>query len=92
MENPDRGNGKPPLRARLCMRGHLDRDKDINVSTSPVVSLKAIRTVTAAAAILSWDMRTEDFKRAYLQAARLETPMYTRIPPVAGEPDDHVWA
>lgn len=48
------------------MQGHLDKDKDINVSTAPVVSLKAIRTVPVSAAILSWDLRTEDFKRAYL--------------------------
>jgi len=91
-ENPDRGNGKPPLRARFCMQGHLAHDKATNVSTAPVVSLKAIRAVTTAAAILEWDLRTEDFKRAYLQADRLPEPVYTRIPPEAGEPDSHVWA
>lgn len=34
-ENPDRGNGKPPLRARFCMQGHLARDKDTNVLPTP---------------------------------------------------------
>jgi len=91
-EDPDRGNGKPPLRARFCMQGNLACDKATNVCTAPVVSLKAIRAITAAAAILAWDVRTEDFKRAYLQADPLPEPFYTRIPPEAGEPDGHVWA
>jgi len=91
-ENNERGNGKAPLRARSCMQGRLARDKDANVSTAPVVSLKAIRTVTAATAMLSWDLRTEEIKRAYLQADRLAAPINTRIPPEAGEPDDCVWA
>jgi len=91
-EKNKRGNGKPPLRARFCMRGHLARNKDTNVSTAPFFYLKAIRTVTAAAVVLSWDLRTDDFKRAYLQADSLSVPMHTRIPPEAGETDDCVWA
>lgn len=63
-ENKDRGNGKPPIRARFCMQGHLDRYKDTTIPSSPVVSFKALRTVTAAATILGWDIRTEDLKRA----------------------------
>jgi len=74
------------------MQGILALDKETTVSSSPVVSLKALRTVTAAAAILAWDVRTEDFQRTYLQADRLPVPVYARIPPEAGEPDDHVWA
>jgi len=74
------------------MQGILALDKETTVSSSPVVSLKALRTVTAAAAIVAWDIRTEDFQRAYLQADRLPVPVCTRIPPEAGEPDDHVWA
>lgn len=74
------------------MQDHLERDKNTTVPTSPVVSLKALRAITAAAAILGWDIRTEDFKRAYLQADDLEAPVYPRTPPEAGEPDTHVWA
>jgi len=46
----------------------------------------------AAASILHFNIHTEDFLRAYLQSDLLPEPVYVRIPPEAGEPEDHVWA
>jgi len=89
---PNRGNGKPPERARFCIAGNRDWHKHTNVPTSPVTPQRAIRTIMAAASILHFNIHTEDFPRAYLQSDLLPKPVYVRIPPEAGEPDDHEWA
>lgn len=88
----NRGNGKPPERARFCIAGNRDWHKDTNVPTSPVTPQRAIRTLIAAAVILNFPLQTEDFLRAYLQSDELPEPIYVRIPPEAGEPDSLVWA
>ena len=89
---PNRCNGKPPERARFCIAGNRDWHKHTNVPTSPVTPQLAIRTNMAAASILHFNIHTEDFLRAYLQSDLRPEPVYVRIPPEAGEPDNHVWA
>jgi len=89
---PNRGNGKPPERARFCMVGNRDWNKHTNVPTSPVTPQRAIRTIMAAASILRFNIHMEDVLHAYLQSDLLPEPVYVRIPPEAGEPDSHVWA
>lgn len=88
----NRGNGKPDERARFCIAGNEDWNKDSNVPTSPVTPQRAIRAIVAAAAIMDLPIHTEDFLRAYLQSDVLPEPIYVRIPPEAGEPDDRAWA
>jgi len=89
---PKRGTGQPPERARFCLAGNRDWPKHTNVPTSPVTTQRAIRTIMAVASILRYHIHTEDFLRAYLQSDLLPEPVYVRIPPETGEPDDHVWA
>lgn len=88
----NRGNGKPPERARFCIAGNRDWHKATNVPTSPVTPQRAIRALIAAAVVLDFPLQTEDFLRAYLQSDELPEPIYVRIPPEAGEPDHLVWA
>lgn len=82
----NRGNGKAPARARFCIAGNRDWHKESNVPTSPVTPQRAIRTLLAAAVILGFTLRTEDFLREHLQSDELAEPIYVRIPPEAGEP------
>lgn len=91
-QRENRGNGKPPARARFCIAGNRDWHKDSNVPTSPVTPQRAIRTLIAAAVILGFTLRTEIFLRAYLQSDKLPELMYVGIPPEAGDPFSFVWA
>jgi len=88
----NRGNGKLAERARFCVAGNRDWNKNTTVATSPVIPQRAIRAVVAASFILSFTLHTEDLLRAYLQSDRLAEPVYVWAPPEAGEPDNTVWA
>ena len=87
----DRGNGKPPARARFCIAGDREWNKENDVPTSPVSPHRAIRTAMAVASILNWRVQTEDFLRAYLQSDALAKPVYVHAPPKADEPPSSVW-
>jgi len=91
-QKPNRCNRKPPEGARFCIEGNRDWHTDSNVPTSPVTPQRAIRTIIAAASILRFHIHTEDVLRAFLQSNLLPEPVYVRILPKAGEPDNHVWA
>jgi len=81
------------LKARLCVRGFQDQDKDLVDSASPTVARSTVRLVLALLATRGWEPRSVDVSTAFLQGLPIDRPrpVYVRPRPEARAPAGVVW-
>jgi len=83
----------PRLKARLCVRGFQDQEKDLVDSASPTVARSTVRLVLALFASMGWEPRSVDASTAFLQGLPIDCPrpVYVRPPLEARAPAGVVW-
>ena len=60
-------DGKMITKARLCVRGDQEENKNCIATDSPTVAKFNIRTMLMTAATYDWDVRASDITSAFLQ-------------------------
>ena len=73
-----------PLKARLCIRGDLEKGKDNVRSDSPTVGKDTLKMAISIAANEGFTIKSGDIKSAYLQGLDLQRQIYVKPPPEAG--------
>ena len=73
-----------PIRARLCIRGDLEKDKEHVRSDSPTVGKETLKLALTIAANEGFTVKSADIKSAYLQGLQLERQIFVKPPPQAG--------
>ena len=71
------------FKSRLCVRGDLQRDKDVygpNQTFAPVVDWMTVRLLFTLSIVEKWSTASIDFKSAFTQA-QLPEPIYIEPPP-----------
>ena len=81
-EQPNSGKNEP-YKARMCIRGDLEKGKEAIRSDSPTASKEAIKLALIIAANEGFKVQTGDIKSAYLQGDVLDREIYVRPPPEA---------
>ena len=84
-------NGQKQAKARLVVKGFLDKAKDDVASFSPTVSKDTLRLVLSLFPTLGFVPHTADVKTAFLQGRELSREVYVIPPPEADMPEDVVW-
>ena len=85
------GSGKDePYKARLCMRGDLERGKEDIRSDAPTASKEAIKLTLAIAANEGFTVKTGDIKSAYLQGAAMDREIFVK-PPKQANVSNKLW-
>jgi hypothetical protein len=69
-----------PYKARLCIRGDLEKGKDTVRSDSPTASKEAIKLALIIAANEGFKVQSGDIKSAYLQGEQLRRKIYVKPP------------
>ena len=88
-ELPD---GKIVRKARLCMRGDQESNKDkIIQSDAPTVSKVNIKLLLNEAVRRDWEVGSSDVTRAFLQTSDINRQVYVVPPPEAEVPVGKVW-
>ena len=88
-ELPD---GKIVRKARLCMRGDQESNKDkIIQSDAPTVSKVNIKLLLNEAVRRDWEVGSSDVTRAFLQTSDINRQVYVIPPPEAEVPAGKVW-
>ena len=72
-----------PIKARLCIRGDLEKDKNSVRSDSPTAGKDTMKLALMIAANEGFKIKGVDIKSAYLQGKDLERSIYVRPPPEA---------
>ena len=72
-----------PLKARLCIRGDLEREKDKVRSDSPTAGKDTIKIALSIAANEGFKIKSADITSAYLQGLDLQRKIYVQPPPEA---------
>jgi hypothetical protein len=75
-----------PLKARLCIRGDLEKNKGSVRSDSPTVGKETLKLALNIAANEGFSIKSGDIKSAYLQGLDLQRQMYVKPPPEAVVP------
>lgn len=90
---PDDPTAAARRKARLCVRGDRDPDRDGVDSTSPTASRATLRVCFSALATHGFTPRTVDVRTAFLQGMPLDRPraVFVRPPVQAGVPDGLIW-
>ena len=84
------GNGKnQPIKARLCMRGDLERGKENLRADAPTASKEALKIALMIAANENFKVKAGDIKSAFLQGEKLDRTLYVKPPKEAGT--DKLW-
>ena len=68
------------VKARLCVRGDQEEDKESVRTDSPTVNRVNVKLFYVLAASMGWQVRTADVKAAFLQGAPLERDVFIRPP------------
>ena len=85
------GNGKnQPIKARMCIRGDLEKTKDSVRSDSPSAGKETLKLALMIAANEKFAVKGADIKSAYLQGQQLRRTIYVR-PPVEANADGKLW-
>ena len=71
------------LKARLCMRGDREPDKESIRADSPTAHKDSLKLALAIAANENWDIISADIRSAFLQGKRLDRKVYVVPPPEA---------
>ena len=71
---------KEPYKARLCIRGDLERGKENIRSDSPTASKEAIKLALIIAANEGFSVKSGDIKSAYLQGELMEREVFVKPP------------
>ena len=79
-----------PYKARLCMRGDLERGKENIRSDAPTASKEAIKLTLAIAANEGFKVKSGDIKSAYLQGEAVSRKIYVR-PPKEANVKNKLW-
>ena len=70
-------------KSRLCVRGDMQRDKDLfdtNSTFAPVVEWSTVRMLFTLSSVEGWETASVDFKNAFAQAV-LPRPISLELPP-----------
>ena len=68
------------VKARLCIRGDLEKEKENIRTDSPTVQRTNVKLFYLIAATKNWTVRTADVKAAFLQGAKLNREVFVRPP------------
>ena len=68
------------VKARLCIRGDQEKNKENVKTDSPTVNKVNVKLFYLLAAYFGWSVRTADVKAAFLQGADLDRDVYVRPP------------
>ena len=79
-----------PYKARLCMRGDLEKGKESIRSDSPTASKEAIKLALIIAANEGFKVQSGDIKSAYLQGNILNRKVFVR-PPKEANSNGKLW-
>ena len=72
-----------PFKARLCVRGDLEKGKENIRSDSPTASKETLKLALILAANEGFEVKSIDVKSAYLQGSPLDRKIYVLPPPEA---------
>ena len=68
------------VKARLCLRGDQEHDKESIRTDSPTVNKVNIKLFYVLATHFGWHVKTADIKAAFLQGAKLDRDVFVRPP------------
>jgi hypothetical protein len=68
------------IKARLCIRGDQEPDKENIRTDSPTINKANIKLFYVLAIYFGWHVKTADFKAAFLQGADLDRDVFVRPP------------
>ena len=86
-----RTSGKnEPIKARMCIRGDLERGKEEIRTDSPTASKEAIKLALIVAANEGFKVKSGDIKSAYLQGELIKRKVFIR-PPKEAQTSDKLW-
>ena len=88
-EQADSGKDEA-YKARLCMRGDLERGKENIRSDAPTASKEAIKLTLAIAANEGFKVKSGDIKSAYLQGDAMDRDIFVR-PPKEANVENKLW-
>lgn len=72
-----------PYKARMCIRGDLEKGKENIRSDSPTASKETLKLALIIAANEGFKIKSVDVKSAFLQGCQLEREIFVRPPPEA---------
>ena len=80
----EESNGKnQPLKARICIRGDLENNKDSVRSDSPSAGKETLKLALMIASNEKFSVKGADIKSAYLQGQELKRTIFVKPPPEA---------
>ena len=80
-----------PLKARLCIRGDLEKFKDNVRSDSPTAGKETLKLALLVAANEGFTVKSGDVKAAYLQGQDLQRQIFVQPPTEAGIVNGKIW-
>ena len=84
-------DGESFTKARLCVRGDQEVDKNHIATDSPTVAKYNIRMMLMAAEKEGWNVRASDVTSAFLQSGGIYRDVYVRPPKESGVEKGKVW-
>ena len=79
-----------PVKARLCIRGDMEKGKESIRADSPTASKETLKLALIIAANEEFEVKSADIKSAYLQGKKIEREIYVKPPPEA-KADGKLW-
>ena len=90
VEKEDEKGGKI-IKARLCMRGDLEKNKHLIPTDSPTINRTTLRLMLAIANSKKWDIECSDITRAFLQTEDLSRDIFVQPPLEVSLKKGKVW-
>ena len=78
------------MKARLCIRGDMEKGKESIRADSPTASKETLKLALIIAANEKFEVKSADIKSAYLQGKKIEREIYVKPPPEA-KADGKLW-
>ena len=78
------------IKARLCIRGDQEEDKESIRTDSPTINKINIKLFYVLSVHLGWNVKSADIKSAFLQGAELDRDVYVR-PPLERRVSGFIW-